>query len=70
MSADSTRKQLLPANLENVIVIQVIKPGEVNWMTAGSGIAHSERTPRELRQGSALFGIQSWVALPRRIRKA
>lgn len=138
MSADSTRKQLLPGNLENVIVtrqrdlvdgfkvrralpsarrrmvgpfifldqmgpevlrggrgldvaphphiglatvtylfegellhrdglgtIQVIKPGEVNWMTAGSGIAHSERTPRELRQGSALFGIQSWVALPR-----
>jgi redox-sensitive bicupin YhaK (pirin superfamily) len=45
--------------------IQVIKPGEVNWMTAGSGIAHSERTPLEMRQGSALFGIQSWIALPR-----
>ena len=46
--------------------IQVIKPGEVNWMTAGRGIAHSERTPPEMRQGSALFGIQSWVALPDR----
>jgi len=42
-----------------------IRPGELNWMTAGRGIAHSERTPPELRQvaGSKLFGIQSWVAL-------
>ena len=46
--------------------VQVIKPGEVNLMTAGSGIAHSERTPHEMRHGSALFGIQSWIALPRR----
>ena len=46
--------------------VQVIKPGEVNLMTAGSGIAHSERTPQEMRQGSALFGIQSWIALPSR----
>jgi len=46
--------------------IQTIRPGEVNWMTAGSGIAHSERTPWEMRgTGSQLFGIQSWVALPR-----
>jgi len=46
--------------------IQPIRPGEVNWMTAGSGIAHSERTPKEMRRtGSQLFGIQSWVALPR-----
>jgi redox-sensitive bicupin YhaK (pirin superfamily) len=46
--------------------IQPIRPGEVNWMTAGSGIAHSERTPQEMRgTGSQLFGIQSWVALPR-----
>jgi len=46
--------------------VQPIRPGEVNWMTAGSGIAHSERTPHEMRQtGSKLFGIQSWVALPR-----
>jgi hypothetical protein len=46
-------------------VVQPILPGEVNWMTAGRGIAHSERTPQELRRaGSELFGIQSWVALP------
>jgi hypothetical protein len=45
--------------------VQLIRPGEVNWMTAGGGIAHSERTPAEGRLGeSALFGIQSWVALP------
>lgn len=47
--------------------VQMIRPGEVNWMTAGSGIAHSERTPLDLRQsGSKLFGLQSWVALPTR----
>src|SRR5512142_2565409 len=47
--------------------VQPIRPGEVNWMTAGRGIAHSERTPPEVRQGdSRLFGIQSWVALPKK----
>jgi redox-sensitive bicupin YhaK (pirin superfamily) len=41
-----------------------IRPGELNWMTAGRGITHSERTAPELRAtGSRLFGIQSWVAL-------
>src|SRR4051812_12634674 len=41
-----------------------IRPGELNWMTAGSGIVRSERTPQELRAvRSKLFGIQSWVAL-------
>jgi redox-sensitive bicupin YhaK (pirin superfamily) len=46
--------------------VQVIRPGDVNWMTAGSGIAHSERTPAETRKtGGPLFGIQSWVALPK-----
>ena len=41
-----------------------IRPGELNWMTAGRGIVHSERTGQELRTtGSKLFGIQSWVAL-------
>jgi hypothetical protein len=45
--------------------VQQIRPGEVNWMTAGSGIAHSERTPQENRKtGTELFGIQSWIALP------
>ena len=43
-----------------------IRPGAVNWMTAGRGIAHSERTgAEERRRGAALFGIQAWVALPR-----
>ncbi|MBS1912817.1 MAG: pirin family protein [Bacteroidetes bacterium] len=46
---------------------QHIRAGDVNWMTAGRGIAHSERTPNELRgTGSRIFGIQSWVALPMR----
>ena len=45
---------------------QAIRPGEVNWMTAGRGIVHSERTPQALRAtGSELSGIQAWVALPR-----
>ncbi|WP_456237085.1 pirin family protein [Belnapia mucosa] len=45
---------------------QPIVPGEVNWMTAGRGIAHSERTDQVLRTHSnRLFGIQSWVALPK-----
>ncbi len=47
--------------------VQPIRPGEVNWMTAGRGIVHSERTPPGLRVAgkSRLFGIQTWVALPR-----
>ena len=46
-------------------VVQAIRPGEVNWMTAGRGIVHSERSPDELRSsGHRLFGIQTWVALP------
>jgi len=49
---------------------QPIRPGEVNWMTAGRGIAHSERTPPDLRpRGSNLHGIQSWVALPRKFEE-
>jgi len=45
---------------------QVIRPGEVNWMTAGRGIVHSERTPEALRMApSRVFGIQAWLALPR-----
>jgi redox-sensitive bicupin YhaK (pirin superfamily) len=45
---------------------QVIRPGAINWMTAGRGIAHSERTPMPLRQaGSAAHGLQLWIALPR-----
>ncbi|MBC9208027.1 pirin family protein [Roseomonas aerophila] len=45
---------------------QPIVPGDVNWMTAGRGIAHSERTAQALRPiGGKLSGIQSWVALPK-----
>jgi hypothetical protein len=45
---------------------QPIVPGDVNWMTAGRGIAHSERTDQVLRaRSNRLFGIQSWVALPK-----
>ena len=44
---------------------RVILPGDVNWMTAGEGIAHSERTPASARKsGELVHGIQSWVALP------
>ncbi len=47
--------------------VRTIRPGEVNWMTAGRGIAHSERTPPDARRDtSELFGVQSWVALPLR----
>ena len=50
---------------------QLIRPGEVNWMTAGSGIAHSERTPLETRsRPHRLHGIQSWVALPKHAEEA
>jgi redox-sensitive bicupin YhaK (pirin superfamily) len=46
--------------------VQPIEPGEVNWMTAGRGIVHSERSDLELRkQRRSLYGIQIWVALPR-----
>lgn len=44
---------------------QVIRPGELNWMVAGKGVTHSERTSATARQGpSSLFGIQTWIALP------
>ena len=44
-----------------------IRPGELNWMTAGRGIAHSERTPAALRAtGFKMFGLQTWVALAAR----
>jgi redox-sensitive bicupin YhaK (pirin superfamily) len=45
--------------------VQEIRPGDVNWMTAGRGIAHSERTGPDVRAaGHRMHGIQSWVGLP------
>jgi redox-sensitive bicupin YhaK (pirin superfamily) len=45
-------------------VTQDIRPGEVNWMTAGRGITHSERFERLRAEGGTMHGIQAWVALP------
>lgn len=51
-------------------VVQVIEPGAVNWMVAGRGIVHSERSPAEARRHpQSLFGIQFWVALPRHLEE-
>lgn len=49
---------------DSVGVTQDIRPGEVNWMTAGRGITHSERFDEMRRAGGSLHGIQAWVALP------
>lgn len=46
--------------------VQAITPGALNWMAAGRGIAHSERTPAGMRaSGGHVFGLQLWVALPK-----
>ena len=64
----STVSYLFSGNVthrDSLGVEQVIKPGEVNWMTAGKGIAHSERfEDPALLAGGALEMIQTWVALP------
>ena len=53
-------------HLDSLGTEQAIHPGDVNWMTAGKGIVHSERSPASERaKGARLFGIQSWVALPK-----
>ncbi len=50
---------------DNLGCVQPIKPGAINWMTAGRGIAHSERTPPHMRrQRHTLHALQLWVALP------
>ena len=49
---------------------QSIRPGAVNWMTAGSGIVHSERSPAlERKSGAHVHGMQLWVALPRALEE-
>jgi redox-sensitive bicupin YhaK (pirin superfamily) len=49
---------------DSVGTTEVIRPGEVNWMTAGSGITHSERFEDLRAHGGTMNGIQAWVALP------
>ncbi|MGX7951859.1 pirin family protein [Tsuneonella sp. HG249] len=44
--------------------LATIRPGQVNLMTAGRGIVHSERSPQEERNGGKLYGMQTWLALP------
>lgn len=49
---------------------QSIRPGAINWMTAGRGITHSERSPPEARAGGPrVHGLQLWVALPRALEE-
>ena len=48
---------------------QAIRPGEVNWMTAGRGITHSERFEKARAQGGNMHGIQAWVALPKELEE-
>ena len=49
---------------DSVGVTQPIRPGEVNWMTAGAGVTHSERVETLRRTGGRMNGIQAWIALP------
>jgi redox-sensitive bicupin YhaK (pirin superfamily) len=51
---------------DSIGVEQVIRPGAVNWMTAGQGISHSERFDGLRQTGGPLHGLQAWVALPDR----
>jgi len=69
----STVTYLLSGNVthrDSLGVEQVIVPGEVNWMTAGKGIAHSERFENpELLKKSSLEMLQTWVALPKEMEE-
>ncbi len=66
----STLTYLLEGEMEHADSLgtkQLIAPGSVNWMTAGSGVTHTERTPLHLRNGRTVrvHGYQIWVALPK-----
>jgi redox-sensitive bicupin YhaK (pirin superfamily) len=52
-------------HLDSLGVVQVIKPGDVNWMTAGRGVVHAERGAQSPELAARLGGLQLWVALPR-----
>jgi redox-sensitive bicupin YhaK (pirin superfamily) len=49
---------------DSIGAVQPIRPGEVNWMTAGGGITHSERFEALRAHGGRMDGIQAWIALP------
>ena len=56
---------------DSVGSVQEVTPGDVNWMTAGRGIVHSERTPERLvGKQQPMHGLQTWVALPREHEEA
>lgn len=68
----STLTYMLEGELEHQDSIgtrQLIKPGSVNWMVAGKGVSHTERTPKHLRNGKEFtaHGYQIWVALPKEL---
>lgn len=50
---------------DSVGSVQEIKAHDVNWMTAGNGVVHSERTPEDWRKDLTFHGLQAWVALPK-----
>jgi redox-sensitive bicupin YhaK (pirin superfamily) len=55
---------------DSVGSVETIRAGDVNWMTAGSGIVHSERSPATIQaKGGAMFGQQIWVALPKALEE-
>jgi redox-sensitive bicupin YhaK (pirin superfamily) len=55
---------------DSVGSVETIHPGDVNWMTAGSGIVHSERSPAKIQAlGGTMFGQQIWVALPKALEE-
>ncbi len=56
---------------DSLASIQTIRPGDVNWMLAGKGITHSERSsPTSRKEGVRVHGIQSWVALPTELEES
>ncbi|WP_343486318.1 pirin family protein [Allomuricauda sp. d1] len=70
----STLTYLLEGELmheDSMGTVQRIRPGSVNWMTAGKGVSHTERTPKDMRGGKTFtaHGYQIWVALPKELEE-
>ena len=69
----STLSYLLEGEIlhrDSVGSVETIRAGDVNWMTAGNGIVHSERAPTTIQaQGGTMFGQQIWVALPKALEE-